>query len=1453
MKNMFTLKHLLFAFTILMGLISSHQTAAQTRNWAVDGNAVWENTNPSVPPNPVGFTSVEYSDDTIGAYPSVGFNEYTFVTSGQTIKAWWAFPNAIQKIDKIVFYKNQRPMTSCMILKYDWITQSTDTIASYYNINTDVADSILVTIRINPIPFPAPVGQQVDTIYFVNVESPQGNPDFREIQLVGFNRTTCIVGTDIVGGIEQGPISAGPGLGNILTICPGYSAYLGALPQTDSMQHFYQWQYLNGATWTSITGATNMGYVYDGYLSQTFRVLDSCNGAIAAVPSTNTIQVVMNPASPYLPLNPVTGYIMNFNTAWQSSSCLPSNFSGDLPSAEWANNDPYGFTSWRSSIALTNNGTLPWSPTSWPNTSGAPPTPNTSIPYGVNFGTTNGYARVHTYNNTATNNIFDTGRTANLDLFLDLSNAAIAGDKALTFYYINAGPINFDSLRVLMSTNAGSTWTLLGTFDTANAWKKRMLPIASNSSQTIIRFQAFKAFGNANTDIGLDSIFVAPPCSGTPVAGRVKSNLSFAKVVSVCAGTSLELTTLGSTIAGNLVYEWQHSYNLGATFTPVNGGMNSNNLFFTTPPIYDTMLYRLALKCGASGTVVYSDTFRVNLSGVGPTYAAIPYRQSFETWTSRCGTNDVPVSPGGAINWTNSPFTGNNSWRRENQGNNASWTNPTTAGIYSPVSAGPFPSNATSARFHSGSTLINQKGTLDLLFNGSGVAGDKELRFYYLNTTGNDSMSVHYSVDSGRNFTRLDGYKTVPQWSQFTLQVPCSSSKCIVRFQGSGQFGDQTDIGLDSVTIYPPCVGTPSAGILVSSDTLPCPGETFTLSLQGFSITGGLSFTWTKRLASSPFWTSAQTDTTKTFFTTSIQVPTWFKVVVRCKYTGMVDSTEILMNVAAFYYCYCGVTATTPTGIDIGNVNIKRLPAGTNLLNSGNPLPQNNNPSANGTYADYRVGNPAGWLPITPTPMSTYPTPIYHDTSYQLLVSQINSANFTPATITVWIDTDRNGLFDTDETFIKRTTSLTTTPAQRADTLLTLPPTTPTGLTGMRVMIEQGSNINSVPCGTISNGEIEDYLVEIRDHPCTGPATAGIVETSDTAVCVNYAITLVDTTHATKQYGLRWVWQYSPDSNAWADITGSQGRDTVNPVVTNQTWYRVRMVCLMTFDTTYSNVVKVIINPPYACYCFSLANGGSKDTSDIGGMSVTGSSGKGFFVPSVGPHLLNPWAVRERTDYTKDSMLHLYLDSTYQFLIYHTMTSATHADAKITLFMDINNDGLYNITNNPFTNERLWTGFTTSTYFTVVDSITIPTYGIPGIPTGMRLILNNNTGPNKQSDSACGPYTSGETEDYVVVLHNPANPWWPLTVNDVSNITNLYVYPNPTTGKFWVKFDATKHVDEATIVVTNVTGQQMIRKYFANPGKKLMEEIDLSNLARGVYMVEVKADSERLVRKLIVR
>src|SRR5690606_22546978 len=108
------------------------------------------------------------------------------------------------------------------------------------------------------------------------------------------------------------------------------------------------------------------------------------------------------------------------------------------------------------------------------------------------------------------------GEPGNLDLYLNLS--APIGDKQLYFYMLNnqSGLTSGDSLKILMSTDEGLTWTFLAGFDTTtmNIWRKKSVTIPSNAAKTIIRFQGIKSIATNGTDIQLDSVYVAPPCSG---------------------------------------------------------------------------------------------------------------------------------------------------------------------------------------------------------------------------------------------------------------------------------------------------------------------------------------------------------------------------------------------------------------------------------------------------------------------------------------------------------------------------------------------------------------------------------------------------------------------------------------------------------------------------------------------------------------------------------------------------------------------------------------------------------------------------------------------------------------------------------------------------------------------------------------------------------------------------
>ena len=177
--------------------------------------------------------------------------------------------------------------------------------------------------------------------------------------------------------------------------------------------------------------------------------------------------------------------------------------------------------------------------------------------------------------------------------------------------------------------------------------------------------------------------------------------------------------------------------------------------------------------------------------------------------------------------------------------------------------------------------------------------------------------------------------------------------------------------------------------------------------------------------------------------------------------------------------------------------------------------------------------------------------------------------------------------------------------------------------------------------------------------------------------------------------------------------------------------------------------------------------------------------------------------------------------------------------------MDFNNNFAYDIPD-----ERVWTAFTSASDWYINSSITIPHDVITEVPTGMRLILNDNTAPNIPSDDACGGYTSGETNDFTVKFHyGPV----PAEVGNIGNVQNLTVYPNPTTGKFTVEFIANNIVKDLKITVSNITGQQVLQRSYNNTNGQFSTQLDMSDQPRGVYFIEFAADGEKMIQKLIVK
>jgi hypothetical protein len=628
------------------------------------------------------------------------------------------------------------------------------------------------------------------------------------------------------------------------------------------------------------------------------------------------------------------------------------------------------------------------------------------------------------------------------------------------------------------------------------------------------------------------------------------------------------------------------------------------------------------------------------------------------------------------------------------------------------------------------------------------------------------------------------------------------------------------DFGFDLIQGFP-CNGVPTTTLEGPNEV--CPKKNFTVTFGTFYT--GVTRQWQKSTDGINWTNFTGTINVNTgAITDAITVNTYYRCILTCLATNQTYTATKFVKIAPFYYCYCDQTSISATGIDIGNVTVTTVPANDTLLNNGLGTPLENNPQANKGYTFYSMSVPA--------------IPMYHDSTYKFIVQQINSGTFTAGMATIFIDYNRNGTFDdTERILLKPTANVLPNPGV-VNGNFKLPDSARYGLTGMRVIIGSG---NSAPdsCANTANGETEDYLVDLRYIPCSGKPDSASIE-GDTSMCAGYKYILTDSVYEKYRHGIARFWQISADGVGWADIAASTNKDTLTRIFDGQPfYYRVQTVCTHTNDTTSGHAHKVNIKPSYKCYCHSQSSGTAKDTSDIGAFNLAALS-----TSEGSTHLLNPKAFRQRQDFTDLEPLQINVDSIYNFSMFHTMPYQNHADGKVTVFVDFNNNHKYDIPD-----ERIYTGFTSIGYHVLLNALIIPNNVIVDVPTGMRIIINNDVAPNIPSDEACGEYTSGETEDYILMFKRP----FPVGIKEAEGVNQLSLVPNPTSGKFQVQFKGAASQEGVTVRILNVTGQLVKQQVYPHNGGIFRQQVDLGNEAKGMYMVEVISDGQKMTHKLTVQ
>ncbi|MGQ3012123.1 MAG: GEVED domain-containing protein [Flavobacteriales bacterium] len=288
------------------------------------------------------------------------------------------------------------------------------------------------------------------------------------------------------------------------------------------------------------------------------------------------------------------------------------------------------------------------------------------------------------------------------------------------------------------------------------------------------------------------------------------------------------------------------------------------------------------------------------------------------------------------------------------------------------------------------------------------------------------------------------------------------------------------------------------------------------------------------------------------------------------------------------------------------------------------------------------------------------------------------------------------------------------------------------------------ANAGTLSATTNSISAIDDRrpFLQITYTPgtaCSGQPTGGTLNVSSNTVCptvpVNFSVS-----GSSLGSGMTYQWQSSANGIVWNDIPGATGFAYTSTISTPLN-YRRRMICTAGPDTAYSTSQFVDVSPFYNCYCTSNATAATNN--DIGLVEIAGLSNNSSIV--VGN-------CEQYSDYTSLPATPLFISVNNNVKITTTdCEGSSFSSRAVVVFIDYNHDG-------DFTgaDERVFFTPTATGALTVdhTGSFAVPATAMLGV-TRMRVITSTTSGATQ---SPCGTYTNGETEDYLVDIQpQPAN------------------------------------------------------------------------------------------------
>ena len=622
---------------------------------------------------------------------------------------------------------------------------------------------------------------------------------------------------------------------------------------------------------------------------------------------------------------------------------------------------------------------------------------------------------------------------------------------------------------------------------------------------------------------------VATPCSSVPGVITTVASAS-----SVCTNVpfSCSLTGLYPPYNSGYTFQWQYStVGAGGPWTNIAGA--TQGIYVSAGQLVTTW-YRCQVNCGAS--LNYSSPAQITMNSPTTCYCTSAATFSFDTDIGQVvfGPLTNPAVPGPT---TNNP----GSFNLYSDFTTLTPVQSFTQGITYPITLRQVTSgNYFFAAYFNVFIDYNRDGNFDpvteRVFSG-GPTGPTSLT--PVTTFVNGNITIPFSSFLGTTRMRIvlreGGNNTNP---------PC----------GTYAWGETEDY-LINIVAGTPC-GLTNAGTATTSLSNVCPLQVFKLDITG-TVTLGSGMTWQWQSSTTGAggpWTNIPGANYYPFATTQ-GVTTWYRCQITCGATNLFTvPVQVTQNSAT--QCYC-IPIHIPNCNNMWTSNVT-----FNTLNNSTGCSSN-------TGLAYNVYPAVGTSTTTVTQNQTYNI-------------SVTTSGIINSIISVWIDYNYNGVYEPTEW---QQIAVSNPPGSTATVPVTIPGTSGTGLTGMRVRSRFAGNPNNAnsACITFGSGETEDYFITINPFippACSGTPGPFTAFASATTICSGMLVNFTLNPNASTIFaGLTYQWQSAPALvGPWTNIVGATNKIYSNNINTTE-YYRCIVTCSNSGLSSTSTPVLVTVQP----------------------------------------------------------------------------------------------------------------------------------------------------------------------------------------------------------------------------------------------------------------------------------